>query len=269
MARKLQVRPVQAKQWKGLARALTENSVRPRQARNGFARVARLRHLAHSLACVPSSYSKKLVLTSPKRDVGMGQHREVLEAYVVKKRGGDEVKTIPAEEAEAWRDTDGAEWEKVRATGAIRALSSEESRQVLEELAATNKLNGVLPTRMVRRYKPGELPGEASTRKSRLCIRGDCDPDVFSLERHAPTASSLTLAMAMQVTSTKRWRASVGDLRNAFCQSEALHRKEGRLFARQPEGGLKGLEATQLLEIVAGAYGLNDAPAHWRRSLKS
>eukprot|EP00439_Symbiodinium_sp_Y106_P051746 s4878_g6.t3 len=44
--------------------------------------------------------------------------------------------------------------------------------------------------------------------------------------------------------------------------------KGGRLFARQPEGGLKGLESGQLLEIVAGAYGLNDAPAHWRRSLK-
>ena len=44
-----------------------------------------------------------------------------------------------------------------------------ESRQVLEELAATNKLNRVLPTRMVHRYKPGELPGEAS---SRLGSRG-------------------------------------------------------------------------------------------------
>ena len=195
-------------------------------------------------------------------------NEEALKAYVVKKRGGDEVKHIPPEEAEAWRDTDGAEWQKISDTGAIRALSVAESQHVLTELKAAGKLDRVLPTRMVRRYKPGELPGEAATRKSRLCIRGDHDPDVFSLERHAPTASSLTLAMAMQVASTRRWRASVGDLRNAFCQSEALHRKEGRLFARQPEGGLKGLEADQLLEIVAGAYGLNDAPAHWRRSLK-
>ena len=195
-------------------------------------------------------------------------NKEVLSSYILKKRGSDEVKSIPPEDAEAWRDTDGAEWEKVRATGAIKALSLEESQKVIEELSAAGRLNRILPTRMVRRYKPGELPGEAPSRKSRLCIRGDCDPDVFSLERHAPTASSLTLAMAMQVASMRKWKASVGDLRNAFCQSEALHRKEGRLFARQPENGLKGLEAGQLLEIVAGAYGLNDAPAHWRRSLK-
>ena len=195
-------------------------------------------------------------------------NEEVLQNYVVKKRGGDEVKTVPPDEAKEWRDADGAEWDKVAATGAIKALSVRESQAVLDELAATDKLNRVLPTRMVRRYKPGELPGEPATRKSRLCIRGDHDPDVFSLERHAPTASSLTLAMAMQVSASKKWWASVGDLRNAFCQSEALQRKEGRLFARQPTGGLRGLEEGQLLEIVAGAYGLNDAPAHWRKSLK-
>ena len=193
---------------------------------------------------------------------------EVLQAFIVKKRGSDEVKTIPPEDAERWRDADAAEWEKVRATGAIRELSLEESVKVLKELEAAGKLDRILPTRMVRRNKPGELPGEPSSLKSRLCIRGDCDPDVLSLERHAPTASSLTLAIAMQVCANRKWRASVGDLRNAFCQSEALHRKEGQLFARQPAGGLRGLEEGQLLQIVAGAYGLNDTPAHWRRSLK-
>ena len=51
-------------------------------------------------------------------------------------------------------------------------------------------------------------------------------------------------------------------------QSERLKRAEGRLFASQPRGGLPGLKPEQLIEILAGAYGLGDAPAHWRRSLK-
>ena len=74
---------------------------------------------------------------------------EVLQAFIVKKRGSDEVKTIPAEDAERWRDADAAEWEKVEATGAIRELSLEESAKVLQELTAANKLDRVLPTRMV------------------------------------------------------------------------------------------------------------------------
>jgi len=36
----------------------------------------------------------------------------------------------------------------------------------------------------------------------------------------------------------------------------------------QPSGGLSNLHPDQLIEILAGAYGLGDAPAHWRRSLK-
>ena len=174
---------------------------------------------------------------------------EVLQAFIV---GSDEVKTIPAEDAERWRDADAAEWEKVEATGAIRELSLEESAKVLQELTAA-KLDRSFRPGWFPRNKPGELPTEPSSLKSRLCIRGDCDPDVFSLDRHAPTASSLTLAIAMQVCATRRWRASVGDLRNALCQSEALHRKAGRLFARQPDGRLRGLDRAQL-------RGLKDRP---------
>lgn len=51
-------------------------------------------------------------------------------------------------------------------------------------------------------------------------------------------------------------------------QSDRLVRPSGRLFCRQPHGGLPGLHSQQLVEILAGAYGLGDAPAHWRKTLK-
>lgn len=62
-------------------------------------------------------------------------------------------------------------------------------------------------------------------------------------------------------------KATVGDLRNAFCQSQPLIRKNGKIYFQQPKGGIIGLEACQIVEVVAGCYGLVDAPLHWRKSL--
>ena len=69
------------------------------------------------------------------------------------------------------------------ASGALRVLSVEESRAVKKELEASGKQDRILPSRMVRRYKPGEKPGAPRTRKSRFCIRGDRDPDAIHLNR--------------------------------------------------------------------------------------
>ena len=45
-------------------------------------------------------------------------------------------------------------------------------------------------------------------------------------------------------------------------------RKDGKLYPAQPRGGIPGLHPEQIVEIVAGMYGLGDAPSHWRRTLK-
>ena len=98
--------------------------------------------------------------------------------------------------------------------------------------------------------------------------RGDKDPDVLSLERYAPTVTTSIIAVALQVASSMKFRCALGDLKNAFMQSDPLRREQGRLFCKQPAGGLPSLQAGQIIEILAGAYGLGDAPAHWRKSLK-
>ena len=121
---------------------------------------------------------------------------------------------------------------------------------------------------MVRRWKPAELPGEAPTRKSRWCVRGDKDPDLMLLERYAPTVTTAVISLALQVAATMKFRCALGDLKHAFMQSDPLFRQRGRLYCKQPAGGLSNLHQEQLTEILAGAYGLGDAPAHWRKSLK-
>eukprot|EP00913_Durusdinium_trenchii_P000800 g747.t1 len=86
--------------------------------------------------------------------------------------------------------------------------------------------------------------------------------------QRAPTVTTATLSVVLQIAASSNWKAAVGDLKNAFMQSDKLVRPAGRLFCKQPRGGLPGLQEGQLIEILAGAYGLGDAPAHWRKSLK-
>ncbi|CAK9108923.1 Retrovirus-related Pol polyprotein from transposon RE2 (Retro element 2) (AtRE2) [Includes: Protease RE2 [Durusdinium trenchii] len=192
------------------------------------------------------------------------------ELTLMVKRGSDEVREedIPTEEWEQWRISDGAEWSKVEATGAVKALTLEESCDVAQQLHDAGISSRILPSRMVRRWKPSEQPGIPPTRKSRWCVRGDHDPDLLQLDRHAPTVTTATLSVVLQIAASSGWKAAVGDLKNAFMQSDKLVRPAGRLFCKQPRGGLPGLQEGQLIEILAGAYRLGDAPAHWRKSLK-
>eukprot|EP00435_Cladocopium_sp_Y103_P031408 s420_g7.t4 len=190
------------------------------------------------------------------------------EVFIANK-GSDEVKEadIKPEEWPLWKVADGEEWSKVESSGAVRALTLEESAEVEKQLTEAGKSNRILPSTVVRRWKPAELPGEPATMKSRWCVRGDKDPDLLSLERYSPTVSTAVISVVLQTASARKFKCAIGDLKNAFMQSEPLVRAGGRLFCRQPRGGLTGLSPGQLIEILAGAYGSGDAPAHWRKSL--
>eukprot|EP00913_Durusdinium_trenchii_P032934 g30831.t1 len=87
-------------------------------------------------------------------------------------------------------------------------------------------------------------------------------------EEEAPLTEPEIVEQAVESNRSSGWKAAVGDLKNAFMQSDKLVRPAGRLFCKQPRGGLPGLQEGQLIEILAGAYRLGDAPAHWRKSLK-
>ena len=184
-------------------------------------------------------------------------------------KGSDEVKEcdIKPEEWPLWKVADGEEWTKVEASGAVKALEIEESHEIERQLKEAGNSNRILPSTMVRRWKPAELPGEPPTMKSRWSIRGDRDPDLLSLDRYSPTVTTAVISIVLQTASSRKFRCAIGDLKNAFMQSEPLVRPQGRLYCRQPRGGLPGMSPSQLIEILAGAYGLGDAPLHWRKSL--
>ena len=188
-----------------------------------------------------------------------------------KKRGEGEVFSheIPEEEWPEWHKQDLEEFNKIVQSGALRILSPEESKQVREQLKAEGKSDRILPSRMVRRYKPGDSPGAPRTKKSRFCIRGDRDPDAIFLSRFAPTVTTSNLQILFQAAMNKGFGGVVGDLKSAFTQSLPLVRAGGKLYCKSCDGSMPGLDPDQLAEIVLGCYGLCDAPMHWRKTLVS
>ena len=103
--------------------------------------------------------------------------------------------------------------------------------------------------------------------KARLTARGDQDPELLSLVRNqqtsAPTVSTNGKVVTLQVIASLGADVELGDVTGAFLESAELNRQGGKLFLRQPSGGLPGLHHQQLLEIRLPLYGLNDSPKRW------
>ena len=113
----------------------------------------------------------------------------------------------------------------MQATEAVKVLSVEESRQVTQQLQEAGLSQRILPSRLVRRWKPADQPGQTTNDQPHCSVRAN---------------------------RGKQRMANSGG------QSEKLEKHSGRLYARQPKGGLPGLKVEQL-EVLAGAYGLGDA----------
>ena len=171
---------------------------------------------------------------------------ETVEVWAAEKKGGGnlsqevDLREESREDQEEWKAADLSEWTKIKESGAIKVLSLEESRKVTKALQEEGKSNRILPSRMARRYKPAEQPKEPPSKKSRLCIRGDKDPDILELERFSPTVNTMNLNVMLQLAVNEGMEIGIGDLKSAFCQSSPLTR-EKEVFFRQPPEGISGM----------------------------
>ena len=69
--------------------------------------------------------------------------------------------------------------------------------------------------------------------------------------------------VTLQVIASLGADVELGDVTGAFLESAECSPQGGKLFLRQPSGGLPGLHTQQLLEIRLPLYGLNDSPKRW------
>ena len=100
--------------------------------------------------------------------------------------------------------------------------------------------------------------------KARITVQGFNDPDLFTLERDAPTVQPLVVTVMMQVIASLQWLLFGGDIKSAFLQGgQAIERQE-RLFMYQPLDGflkkLPDIDPTVILEVVGSVPGLVNCP---------
>ena len=162
---------------------------------------------------------------------------------------------IPPEERHHYRAAELTQWQEHVEFGAVRALSVEESRQVLDDTDPSR----ILRARFAYKEEDASLGPKA---KARLCVAGHCDPDLGQKDMavDAPTASRLSLLVCLQLALARGWRASIADIKAAFLNGVEAPRG---LYFRQPRRGIPTLQPGQIVEIVKGVFGLSTSPKRW------
>ena len=102
--------------------------------------------------------------------------------------------------------------------------------------------------------------------EARLTARGHQDPELLFLVRNqqtsSPTVSTNGKVVTLRVIPSLGADVELGDVTGAFLESAELRGQGGKLFLRQPSGGLPSLHPQQLLKYVC-LYGLKDSPKSW------
>ncbi|CAE8689974.1 unnamed protein product, partial [Polarella glacialis] len=88
------------------------------------------------------------------------------------------------------------------------------------------------------------------------------------VERFSPTPATSTLMIAIQIICSLLYEAWLMDVKSAFGQSDELMPADGPLIATPPPGGFPGYPANCLILLKTAVYGLVNAPAWWRQSVR-
>jgi len=169
---------------------------------------------------------------------------------------------IPPDEREMYRAAELKQWEEHVQFDAVRALSVEESIEVIKKVKPERILNSRFLYRDKNYAKRKADPSVPAKPKARLCIAGQNDPDLGKVDMvtDAPTTSRHSIILALQLALCRSWLVSVGDIRAAFLNGIQAPRE---LYFRQPKRGIPGLRPEQIIEVLKGVFGLSTSPKLW------
>ena len=170
------------------------------------------------------------------------------------------MKTASQEEKEGFNLADKAEWDAIaNQLGAVKVHSGKDATEMRRKFS-----HRIISSRMIRRKKP--MPGLNNFKyKSRWCVHGHKDPDSGSFQTFSPMPSVESITMFFQMCLNLDLQLTFGDIKNAFCQGDALDRPDGPILVSPCEG--LDVEADTLIELVAPVYGLDDAPLRWHQTV--
>ncbi|CAE7348803.1 RE1, partial [Symbiodinium necroappetens] len=194
------------------------------------------------------------------------EHAQIYGSHVyLTKKSGKELneKNFTKQEQELFNEAKLKEINTLEQGNSIRFITDpDEVQRVKKELG-----HRIMPSRFVLTKKSQEL-GEAWKAKARWILLGHRDPDALEVERFSPTPSGPTVHLAFQLIASQRFGLEIMDVTSAFGQSDAEVRKQGPLYASMPTTGIPGKEQWMLVEILTAIYGLVNAPATWRRTVR-
>ena len=156
------------------------------------------------------------------------------------------------------------EWNTITGRHATRLVLGREVDEVRRTMS-----DRIMGSRFVCTWKQEE---DAPRRmKARWCLQGHLDPDLHAKatagDLQSPTLSQIGRSLLFQIIASSKWDLRLGDIKGAFLSSGELPAKYRPLYARLPPGGIPGVPANALIEVIGHVYGLNDAPAAWHRTL--
>ena len=125
----------------------------------------------------------------------------------------------------------------------------------------------IIPSRFLITKKTGEI-GEGWKAKARRILLGHRDPDSLQLERFAPTPSTTTVMLVLQIIASHQYHLIVMDVSSAFGQSDQQERKQGPLYASMPPTGIPDVDQAALIHVRTAVYGLVNAPAVWQKTVR-
>lgn len=105
------------------------------------------------------------------------------------------------------------------------AIKIETDRKTVEKILLEFP-HRIMPSRFIFTKKTGEV-GEQWKAKARWILLGHKDPDSMQLERYAPTPSSTTVMLCLQIISSMKYHLFIMDVSSAFGQSDPHEREQG------------------------------------------
>ena len=186
---------------------------------------------------------------------------EVGRMFLVKRKDPDwiQFRTLNDADRDLFLKARCREIEALIKTGALKKLSLPESEAFEKEHGSEY----VLESDFVEKW---EKTDDGIIAKSRYVIKGWQDPMILQIERTAPAPTAEDEACIFQVIASERWDGYVGDVKNAFGQSNASNRKTP-VACRQPPEGIPGMKPGEILQCMTECYGLVSGPAWWRSTL--
>ena len=181
------------------------------------------------------------------------------------KKSGKEIqeRTLTEQERKMFDEAKITEIENLEGSSAISFVTDpEEVRKIKESLS-----HRIMPSRFILTKKQQEL-GQSWKAKARWILLGHRDPDAQELERYAPTPATPTVYLAFQILSSLHYELVIMDVSSAFGQSDHHEREQGPLFATMPPSGIPGKGKDEIIRVLTAVYGLVNAPAMWRRTVR-